>query len=108
MAIGRNVDLSAGAAVVSTTRICRSRARCRGARAVYEDFIEPTSATVITYVYRGNARTAFTKQADGTFTNTSIPAFRGTTITVNADGGVPFLARQHCATFWPDSRWALL
>jgi YD repeat-containing protein len=52
----------------------------------YEDFIEPTSATVITYVYRGNARTAFTKQADGTFTNATIPAFRGTTITVNPDG----------------------
>jgi len=57
-----------------------------GTTLVYEDFIEPTSSTVITYVYRGNARTAFTKQADGTFTNATIPAFRGTTITVNADG----------------------
>ncbi len=57
-----------------------------GTTLAYEDFIEPTSSTVITYVYRGNARTAFTKQADGTFTNGTIPAFRGTTITVNADG----------------------
>jgi YD repeat-containing protein len=57
-----------------------------GTTLVYEDFIEPTSATVITYVYRGNARTAFTQQANGAFTNATIPAFRGTTITVNADG----------------------
>ena len=52
----------------------------------YDDFIEPTSDTVITLVYRGNARTPFAKQADGTFTNATIPAFRGTTITVNGDG----------------------
>jgi len=57
-----------------------------GTTLVYEDFIEPTSATVITYIYRGNARTAFTKQANGTFTNATVPAFRGTTVTVNADG----------------------
>jgi RHS repeat-associated protein len=52
----------------------------------YEDFIQPTSSTIITYFYRGNARTTFTKQADGTFTAATIPAFRGTTITVNGDG----------------------
>jgi RHS repeat-associated protein len=52
----------------------------------YDAFIEPISATLITYVYRANARTEFIKQADGTFTNGTIPAFRGTTITLNADG----------------------
>ena len=57
-----------------------------GTTLVNEDFIQPTSSTVITYIYRGNARTAFTKQANGTFTNATIPAFRGTTIIVNADG----------------------
>ena len=57
-----------------------------GTTLVYDDFLEPTSSTVITYVYRSNARTTFTKQADGTFANAMIPAFRGTTITINADG----------------------
>jgi RHS repeat-associated protein len=57
-----------------------------GTTLVYEDFLEPNSDTLITYLYRGNARAAFTQQADGTFTNTTIPAFRGTTITINADG----------------------
>jgi RHS repeat-associated protein len=57
-----------------------------GTTLVYEDFIEPTSSTVLTYIYRGNARTTFTKQANGTFTNATVPAFRGTTITLNADG----------------------
>jgi YD repeat-containing protein len=57
-----------------------------GTTLVYEDFIEPNSSTVLTYIYRGNARTVFTKQANGTFTNATVPAFRGTTITLNADG----------------------
>jgi YD repeat-containing protein len=42
--------------------------------------------SVLTFVCAGDARTAFTRQANGTFINMTTPAFRGTTITVNADG----------------------
>jgi YD repeat-containing protein len=52
----------------------------------YEEFLQQTSSTVLTYVYHGNARTAFVQQADGTFVNTTVPAFRGAKITLNGDG----------------------
>ena len=51
-----------------------------------DDFVVRTSSTVITYVYRANARTTFSQQPDGTFTTTTVPAFRGASITANADG----------------------
>jgi sugar lactone lactonase YvrE len=52
----------------------------------YEDFLQRTSPTVITYVYGAKARTVFVQQPDGSFTNTTVPALRGTTITAHADG----------------------
>src|SRR5207249_150069 len=51
----------------------------------YEEYLRVTSAAVLTYVYHGDARTDFVRQPDGTFTNSTVPAFRGTTITRNAD-----------------------
>jgi YD repeat-containing protein len=51
----------------------------------YDEFLQQTSATVITYVYSAGARTQFVQQADGSFTNTAVPAFRGVTIRINAD-----------------------
>jgi hypothetical protein len=43
----------------------------------FDDALEFPSADVITYVYRGNARTQFIRQLDGSFTNSTIPAFQG-------------------------------
>ena len=52
----------------------------------YEEFLQETSATVLTYVYHADARTTFLKQADGTYTNQAVPAFRGARITGDAYG----------------------
>jgi hypothetical protein len=52
----------------------------------YEEFVQETSATVQTYVYHGDARTTFIKQADGSYTNDTVPAFRGARITVDGVG----------------------
>lgn len=53
---------------------------------VYDDFLQQTSATVLTYVYQGNARTQFFRQPDGSYRNATVPAFRGARILVNPDG----------------------
>lgn len=52
----------------------------------YDDFLEQTSSSVLTYVYRGNARTQFFRQPDGSFVNTTVPAFRGARIVPDAEG----------------------
>jgi RHS repeat-associated protein len=52
----------------------------------YEEFLQTTSSTVLTYVYHGDARTTFVKQADGSYTNETVPAFRGARITVDGVG----------------------
>ncbi|OLD62965.1 MAG: hypothetical protein AUI47_10710 [Acidobacteria bacterium 13_1_40CM_2_68_5] len=57
-----------------------------GTSMTYDEFLQATSSTILTYVYRGNARTQFVRQPSGVFTNTTVPAFRGATITINADG----------------------
>ena len=41
---------------------------------------------MLTYVYHGDARTAFVQQPDGKYTNATVPAFRGARITLNSDG----------------------
>jgi RHS repeat-associated protein len=51
----------------------------------WDDFVTTTSPTVQTYIYAGNAATTFLKQADGTYTNTTVPAFRGARLTINPD-----------------------
>jgi RHS repeat-associated protein len=51
----------------------------------YDDFLEATSPDLFTYVYRANAHAPFARQPDGTFINTTVPAFRGARITVNPD-----------------------
>src|SRR4030042_744745 len=43
----------------------------------WDDYVVATSATVQTYIYAGNAMTTFLKQPDGTYTNSTVPAFRG-------------------------------
>jgi YD repeat-containing protein len=52
----------------------------------YEEFLQTTSATVLTYVYHGDTRTTFVKQVDGSYTNGTVPAFRGARITVDGVG----------------------
>jgi RHS repeat-associated protein len=52
----------------------------------YEEFLQTTSATVLTYVSHGDTRTTFVKQADGSYTNATVPAFRGARITVDGVG----------------------
>jgi hypothetical protein len=52
----------------------------------FDDLLQFPSSDVITYVYRGGARTPFARQADGTFTTSTVPAFRGARFTVNPDG----------------------
>ena len=48
----------------------------------YEEALQTTSATVLTYLTHGNARTAFVQQGDGsytlTFTSPRRRAFAGT------------------------------
>src|SRR4029077_14275475 len=53
----------------------------------YEEFLLDTSPTVLTYVYHHDARTTFVKQADGSYTNSTVPAFRGARITGDAYAG---------------------
>ena len=68
----------------------------------YEEFLQLTSATVLTYVYHGDARTTFVQQPDGTYTNDTVPAFRGARITVNADGSRTLRDKGgRSVTFWP-------
>jgi RHS repeat-associated protein len=57
-----------------------------GTRMSYDEFLQQPSSTVITYVYGAGARTTFIQQADGSFTNGAVPAFRGVTLRMNADG----------------------
>jgi RHS repeat-associated protein len=52
----------------------------------FDDALQFPSSDVITYVYRGNAQTQFLLQPDGSFTNNTIPAFKGARIVVNSDG----------------------
>jgi uncharacterized protein DUF6531 len=52
----------------------------------YDEFLQTTSATVLTYVYHGDTRTTFVKQADGSYTNSTVPALRGARITVDGVG----------------------
>jgi RHS repeat-associated protein len=52
----------------------------------YTEYLRDMSADVMTYVYEFGGRTDFTRQPDGTFTNATVPAFRGATITMNPNG----------------------
>ena len=51
----------------------------------YDDFLDMVSPDLFNYVYRANAHTPFVRQPDGTFINTTVPAFRGARLTVNPD-----------------------
>lgn len=42
----------------------------------YDEYLLTTSSTVLTYVYHGDAPTQFVQQPDGSYTNTTVPAFR--------------------------------
>src|SRR5207244_12346263 len=52
----------------------------------YQEALQTASSTTQTYVYSGVAHTDFTLQADGTYRNTTVPAFRGAVLTINGDG----------------------
>jgi RHS repeat-associated protein len=51
----------------------------------YQEALQLTSETIFTYVYANGTRSQFVQQPNGTYTNTTVPAFRGVTITSNAD-----------------------
>src|SRR5262249_66762 len=57
-----------------------------GTRMGYEEAVQSTSATVLTLVSAHNARTPFVKQGDGSYTNSTVPMFRGARITVAGNG----------------------
>ncbi|MBZ0160622.1 MAG: DUF6531 domain-containing protein [bacterium] len=76
---------------VSLTRTYRSGDTAPGSFGIgttltFDDVLLQTASTVLTYAYEGNARTQFFKQPDGSYINTTIPAFRGARITTNPDG----------------------
>src|SRR5207244_5957860 len=53
----------------------------------YDEYLLAPSSTVLTYVYHGDARTDFVQQPDLSYTNSTVPAFRGTTITYDTSTG---------------------
>jgi len=61
----------------------------------YDEFLVAPSATVLTYVYHGDARTDFVQQPDGSYMNTTVPAFRGTTITYDSSTGTRVMRDKH-------------
>lgn len=76
---------------VSLTRTYRSGDTAPGPFGIgttmtFDDVLFQTASTVLTYAYEGNARTQFFKQPDGSYVNTTVPAFRGARITTNPDG----------------------
>jgi RHS repeat-associated protein len=97
-----------GRTPLAITRSYRSGDSSQGAFGVgtmmgYEEFVQTTSATVLTYVYHGNTRATFVKQADGTYTNETVPTFRGATITVDGAGNRTLRYKDgRTVTFTPD------
>jgi RHS repeat-associated protein len=66
----------------------------RGTTMSYDDILPVTAPGVLTYVYRGSARTQFFLQGDGSYLNNTVPAFRGARITINATTGIRTLRRR--------------
>jgi YD repeat-containing protein len=57
-----------------------------GTTLAYDDYLYGPGGDVMTYVSRGNALTPFTRQADGSYVNTAVPAFRGARFTGTPGG----------------------
>jgi RHS repeat-associated protein len=53
----------------------------------YNDLLPQTAPGVLSYVYRGRAVTPFYLQGNNTYANDSVPAFRGTRITIDPSTG---------------------
>lgn len=70
----------------------------RGTWMTYSDVLAETAPGVLTYVYRGRAKTAFTRQYDGTYVNNAVPAFRGTRISINPSTGARTMRHRDGST----------
>src|SRR5688572_12774678 len=67
----------------------------RGTTMSYDDILSLTAPGVLTYVYHGSARTQFFLQTDGSYSNNTVPAFRGARITINSATGVRVLRHRN-------------
>jgi len=67
----------------------------RGTTMSYDDILPLTAPGVLTYVYRGSARTQFFLQGDGSYVNNTVPAFRGARITINPTTGIRTLRHRN-------------
>lgn len=71
----------------------------RGTWMSYNDVLAQTAPDVLTYVYRGRARTPFFRQFDGSYATGTVPAFRGTRITIDPLTGARVMRHRDGTVF---------